>query len=288
MRSLDLDQLRTFVIAADLRSFTAAGDCLNATQSAVSLRIAKLEGQLGRTLLARTPRSVSLTPEGARFLEHARAILDAHDAALSQLTAADVDTGSVLRLAVSDHAVGAGLASVLASLKEALPGQKWEVTVGLSAEMRNLYDAGDADAAIVRQDAVERREGEPLFADQLCWVAAPGSGFASAPQSTGTVPFVAMRGPCGVKAAATQALDTAGLRWRCAFLGGSVQALQAAVKAGLGVGVFGARNVPAGTDILGPREGFPDLPAAEVVMHTRLSGGIRRALSAAFRAAGAS
>ena len=153
MRSLDLDQLRTFVIAADLRSFTAAGDCLNATQSAVSLRIAKLEGQLGRTLLARTPRSVSLTPEGARFLEHARAILDAHDAALSQLTAADVDTGSVLRLAVSDHAVGAGLASVLASLKAALPGQKWEVTVGLSAEMRNLYDAGDADAAIVRQDA---------------------------------------------------------------------------------------------------------------------------------------
>ncbi len=287
MRSLDLDQLRTFVIAADLKSFTAAGDCLNATQSAVSLRIAKLEGQLGRMLLARTPRSVSLTPEGARFLEHARAILEAHDAALSHLTGPDVETRAALRLAVSDHAVGAGLAAALGGLKAALPEQNWEVTVGLSAEMRVLYDAGDADAAIVRQDAAERREGEPLFTDRLCWVTAPGTAFASASSGTGTVPFVAMRGPCGVKAAAIQALDGAGLRWRSAFSGGSVQALQAAVKAGLGVGVFGVRNVPSGTEILGPREGFPELPAAEVVMHTRLSGRVRRALTAAFRAAGA-
>jgi hypothetical protein len=95
-----------------------------------------------------------------------------------------------------------------------------------------------------------------------------------------------MRGLCGVKATATRALDEAGLPWRCAFLGGSVMALQAAVQAGLGVGIFGSRNVPAGAEILGLREGLPALPAGKVVMHTRLSGRVRRALTAAFQSAG--
>jgi hypothetical protein len=94
-----------------------------------------------------------------------------------------------------------------------------------------------------------------------------------------------MRGPCGVKAAATHALDRAGLPWRFAFLGGSVMALQAAVTAGLGVGVFGTRNVPAGTDILGAGEALPALPDGVVVMLTRLTGSIPRALAAAFQAA---
>jgi DNA-binding transcriptional LysR family regulator len=280
MRSLDLDQLRTFVVVAELRSFTAAGDCLNATQSAVSLRIAKLEAQVGRPLLARTPRAVSLTPDGTRFLDHARAILAAHDAALSQLAEPAGAGQAAIRLAVSDHAAGAGLAAALSSLKASLPGQAWDVTVGLSAEMRDLYDGGGADAAIVRQDAAERRSGEPLFDDPLVWAAAPGLDPA------GAVPLVALRGPCGVTAAATGALDAAGRPWRYAFLGGSVLALQAAVRAGLGVGAFGRRHVPAGAGILGDREGLPGLPLARVVMHTRLTGRVRRALTAAFQAAG--
>jgi DNA-binding transcriptional LysR family regulator len=286
MRSLDLDQLRTFVVAADLKSFTAAGDCLNATQSAVSLRIAKLEGQVGRILLARTPRAVSLTPDGARFLAHARGILAAHDAALAQLAGPDLDGRAVLRLAVSDHAAGASLSAALGSLKASLPDTRLEVTVGTSAEMRTLYDAAEADVAIVRQDAAERRDGDPLFADPLCWAAAPGLHTFGASPAAAPVPLVVMRGFCGVKAAATDALDQGGIRWRCTFLGGSVMALQAAVKAALGVGVFGLRNVPRGTDILGAREGLPPLPTGDVVMHTRLSGSVRRAIAAAFQAAG--
>lgn len=284
MRSLDLDQLRTFVVAAELKSFTAAGECLGTTQSAVSLRIAKLEGQVGRPLLARTPRSVSLTPEGARFLDHARAILDAHDGALAHMSRANGEQRAVLRLAVSDHAAGAVLAGTLASLMAALPEFTPEVVVGLSAEMRELYDKGEADAAIVRQDPAGRRDGEPLFEDRLCWAgASPGLRWSSKERG-GPVPLVVMRGPCGVKAVAARALDEAGMRWRCTFLGGSVMALQAAVKAGLGVGVFGAQHVPAGCDLLGEGEGLPRLPMGEVVLLTRLSGGVRRALAAAFRA----
>jgi DNA-binding transcriptional LysR family regulator len=279
MRNLDLDQLRAFAVAAELRSFTAAGECLGATQSAVSLRIAKLEEQLGQRLLARTPRSVSLTPEGTRFLEHARAILSVHDAALAQLTG-DGER-SVLRLAVSDHAAGAHLAGALASLKASLRTVVPEVIVGLSSEMREAYDRGEVDAAIVRQDA-GRRDGELLFADPLVWAAGKACGWAKGQP----VPLVALRGACGVKAAATRALDEAKLSWRFTFLGGSVAALQAAVVAGLGIGVFGTRHVPPDCAVVDDSHGLPALPTSEVVLYTRLPGATRRALTVAFQAAG--
>jgi DNA-binding transcriptional LysR family regulator len=275
MRNLDLDQLRTFTVAAELKSFTAAGTMLGATQSAVSLRIAKLEQQVGQALLARTPRSVSLTPDGARFLDHARAILDAHDTAIACLSG--TEERSVLRLAVSDHAAGARLASALASLKASLPKITPEVVVGLSSEMRDAYDRGEADVAIVRQEA-EHREGTPLFSDPLVWAADPGYRWMPHP----AVQLVALRGACGVKGAAVRALDEADMPWRFAFLGGSVMALQAAVQAGLGVGVFGTRHVPRGCAVLEAGAGLPNLPTGQVVMHTRLSGPTRKALASAF------
>jgi DNA-binding transcriptional LysR family regulator len=278
MRNIDLDQLRTFAVAAELKSFTAAGASLGTTQSAVSLRIAKLEQQVGRALLARTPRSVSLTPDGVRFLGHARAILDAHDTALVELSG--MGERSVLRLAVSDHAAGAHLAGALASIKSSLPMLTPEVVVGSSAEMSDAFARGEADAAIVRCEG-GRREGTPLFADPLVWAAGPGHQWSRAR----VVPLLALRSECGVKSAATSALDEAGISWCFAFLGGSVMALQAAAQAGLGIGVFGTRHVPSGCNVLGDEVGLPKLPAATVVLHTRLTGGTRRALEAAFSSA---
>jgi DNA-binding transcriptional LysR family regulator len=277
MPKLDVDQLRAFTVAADLRSFTAAGVCVGATQSAVSLRIAKLEDSVGRRLMARTPRSVGLTPDGALFLPHARAILAAHDRALAELEG--TDGRSTVRLAVSDHAIGSSLTVALASLAASLPTVAPEVTVGSSAAMRDLYDRGEADAAIVRREGA-RRDGTPLFTDPLVWAKAPALTWRPGE----SVPLVALHGACSVKAVCTRALDAAGLSWRYAFLGGSVLALQAAVEARLGIAALGARQVPAGCV---PCDGdLPALPASDVVLLTRLDGTTRRVLAAAFEAAG--
>lgn len=278
MRNLDLDQIRAFVVASDLRSFTAAGTCLGATQSAISLRIAKLEQAVGRRLLARTPRAVGLTPDGARLLGHARAILAAHDRALAEMDGAQ--ERSTIRLAISDHAVGGHLTAALASLSAALPLLIPEVSVGLSTAMREAYDRGEADAIVIRQES-ERRDGTSLFDDPLTWVGAPTVAW----QPGEPLPLVALNGTCGVKVAATQALDAAGLPWRYAFLGGAVSALQAAVQAGLGIAAFGLRHVPAGCAAID--RDLPPLPTNRVVLHTRLDGATRRILVAAFQAAGA-
>ena len=57
MKSLDVEAVQAFVLAADLQSFTRAAEALDTTQSAVSLKIKRLEDQLGRRLLERTRRT---------------------------------------------------------------------------------------------------------------------------------------------------------------------------------------------------------------------------------------
>jgi DNA-binding transcriptional LysR family regulator len=276
MLDLDMSLLRTFTVVAELKSFTAAGELLGATQSAISLRMAKLEELVGKALLARTSRAVSLTPEGARFLEMARASVAAHDAAISSVKGV---SRTIVRLALSDHAVGAHLGSALLALRASSPSITCDVMVGLSAEMRDLYDQGDADVAIVRQDD-NRHKGVPLYDDPLVWVQGSGCDWTAGME----IPLIALRGPCGVKAATTKALDAARMPWRFSFLGGSVSALQAAVEAGLGLSVVGRRQASA--RVVGVAEGLPELPKDVVVMHTRLVGEVARSIRLAFTKAG--
>src|ERR1043165_1506597 len=99
MRALDLDTVQAFVLVADLASFTRAAEAAGTTQSAVSLKLKKLEQRLGRRLVERTPRLVRLSDDGAAFLDRARDLLAAHDRALGGDAA-----HRRLDIGISDHA----------------------------------------------------------------------------------------------------------------------------------------------------------------------------------------
>src|ERR1700719_1526760 len=71
---VSLDQLRTFIAAADEGSFSAAGRRLRRAQSVVSQILAKLEGQLGVKLFDRSARLPVLTDQGRALLSTARAV----------------------------------------------------------------------------------------------------------------------------------------------------------------------------------------------------------------------
>lgn len=70
-----LESLAAFVAVADQRSFAAAARTLQASPPAMTRAIASLERHLGVTLFHRSTRSVSLTDDGAAFLDRARRIL---------------------------------------------------------------------------------------------------------------------------------------------------------------------------------------------------------------------
>ncbi len=71
---LSLDQIRTFIAAADAGSFSAAGRRLNRAQSVVSQTIASLEAQICVPLFDRAGRYPVLTEQGRQMLGDARAV----------------------------------------------------------------------------------------------------------------------------------------------------------------------------------------------------------------------
>lgn len=70
-----LQAMRVFVRVAERGSFSQAADELDLSRPAASAHVAALEQHLGARLLHRTTRQVTLTAEGAEFLERARRIL---------------------------------------------------------------------------------------------------------------------------------------------------------------------------------------------------------------------
>ena len=82
---MDLDTIRTFVVAADAGQFQQAAAELAITQQAVSKRIAALERDLGVRLFTRTARGAGLTIDGQAFLPHARELLRVADRAAASV-----------------------------------------------------------------------------------------------------------------------------------------------------------------------------------------------------------
>jgi DNA-binding transcriptional LysR family regulator len=77
---VSMDQLRTFIAAADEGSFSAAGRKLRRAQSVVSQTLANLEGQLRTPLFDRSGRYPKLTEQGKALLSEARTVVHGMDA----------------------------------------------------------------------------------------------------------------------------------------------------------------------------------------------------------------
>lgn len=83
---MDIDLLKTFLELHRTRHFRRTADNMHLTQAAISSRIAKLEKELGVKLFDRSSRDIQCTPEGKRFVHHARKQLAAWDIARQDIS----------------------------------------------------------------------------------------------------------------------------------------------------------------------------------------------------------
>ncbi|HXW29344.1 MAG TPA: LysR family transcriptional regulator [Xanthobacteraceae bacterium] len=263
MRALDIEAVQAFLLVADMKSFTRAAEALDTTQSAVSLKIKRLEDGLGQRLLERTPRQVRLSAEGTSFLGPARALVAAHQGALDSFTV----TPRRLVVGISDHLVGAELPIVLKRMNGMEPSLVVEMRVAASRDVLDDFDRGVLDAAIVLWHDDRRRDGEVLLEEGFGWMAAPD--FEHRPGER--LRLATQSAPCSVRSMAIAALDQSAIAWTEVFVGGGVATIGAAVSAGLAVAALARRVAPPGTIDVGPRLGLPKLPARDVMLHARLS-----------------
>src|SRR5882672_11221235 len=82
----NLGSMRAFVQAAEARSFTVAGRQLGVSSSAIGKAVVRMEERLGVRLFHRSTRSITLTVEGALFLERCRRIFSEIQAAELELS----------------------------------------------------------------------------------------------------------------------------------------------------------------------------------------------------------
>jgi DNA-binding transcriptional LysR family regulator len=262
LRPLDLEAVQAFVLVADFHSFTRAAEALGTSQSAVSLKLKRLEAQLGRRLIERTPRRVRLSADGATFLDGARDMLGAQERALAGLAGEE----RRLVLGISEHVGGIEMPALLARLASYDPALVIELRMGLSHQLRDEFERGRLDAAIIRRES-DRRDGEVLFADPLGWFAI--SDFRH--RAGEPLRLASLAAPCGVRVLAIRALDDAGIPWREVFVGGGVAAVGAAVMAGLGIAALARRVAPAGAVDVTEALSLPSLPTSEVVLYSSVT-----------------
>ena len=142
-----MDSLNGFVVfvqVAETRSFVAAGRLLGVSASAVGKCVARLEEKLGVRLFHRSTRSVTLTAEGALFLERSRRILAEIEAAQQELSQASSAPRG--RLRVSLPMVSSLVLPVLGEFMRAYP----EIELDLDFTDRRVDVIEEGFDAVVR------------------------------------------------------------------------------------------------------------------------------------------
>ncbi|MFD8481331.1 LysR family transcriptional regulator [Kitasatospora sp. NPDC059673] len=146
---MDMAWLEVFRTAARLGSFTAAGEQLGFTQSAISRQISTLEAEFGVPLFDRLARGVRLTEHGQALLPHAEAMLGRLDGTRRELAALTQLAAGHLRLGAFDSANAALVPAALAAFRAAHPGIALTLTEGLSVQLLELLAEGAIDLAVV-------------------------------------------------------------------------------------------------------------------------------------------
>lgn len=169
MRLPSLKFLKTFQVAAKLKSFKAAAEELYITPSAVSHQIKSLEEQLGVALFERGVRTLALTDAGSHYLEHISDVFSKLESVTEQLK---VRYGrSIIRLNVPPFFANELLLPRLASFSQAREETDIRIETTFSAPKTH---PPEADLSIVVGSGPwEGLTVHPLFAQRFIAACSP-------------------------------------------------------------------------------------------------------------------
>lgn len=258
MESLDMDGLRAFVAIVDSMSFSRAGETIGRSQSAISLRLRRLELSLGVSLLVRRQgRIIELTAEGHKLLGYARQIIGLNDAALRDIS--ERQSASRVRLGLPADFLDMGFDEALAHIRPLVGEITVEIETDVSDRLRSRCESGDLDLAFYKQAAPDG-VGSTLMNLKMAWAAAP----SFAPRDEG-LPLVCFPEGCVYRRSMLTALRDAGIAHQAVFTTPSMDSLRRAVGAGVGVTAL-PTTLLRRDNALNPLEGLPRLDDVQLAM----------------------
>ena len=262
--NLNMDVLRTFVIGLELGSFSKAAQRLGRSQSAISTQLRRLEEQVGKPLLKKSGRGLTLTTAGESLFSYAKRILELNDEVIDGLRDGEVE--GWVRLGIPQDFAEGWLTSVLGRFARAHPRVRVEVRAEQNVLLRERLRDGELDLALAWGGSDDVVHVDRLADLPMVWIGRPDWAGIKALGSE-PMPLVAFEPPCAFRSAGIDALDTAGISWRLAFTSPSLAGLWAATRAGLGVTLRTSIGLPGSLRVLKPRtSGLPTLPKVPLTL----------------------
>jgi DNA-binding transcriptional LysR family regulator len=168
MRSLSLDQLRTFVEVVERGSFTAAALHLNLTQPAVTHQVQELERRFKVALVERLGKRAYLTQAGEKLIDHARHLLE--EDARTNIAMRKFDDGWLgqVRIGTSMTVLMYLLPAILRELKTEHPQIEINLKAGLTKTTLEMLKTNALDLGLCALPIEDPAfETVPLFTDEL-------------------------------------------------------------------------------------------------------------------------
>ncbi len=265
MRNVNLptDLLRAFVTVIEVKSYTRAADLLNRSQPAVSLQIKRLEDLVGYKLIRQKGRSMIVSEKGEALAMHARQILRLNDLAMGLFER--YDTSDQLRIGLP---LDYGVRLLQRKLTELIRENK-NLNIIVQCDLStNLHDALLRDELDIIVALYQKGDPQYLvrhWSEQPFWV---GSDNAR-PGAHGDLPLVAHPPGCVYRQRMTDGLRSVRRGWNVVFSSPAIEAVQQAVRDGLGFSCLTSPTSQEGLRRIDPGEGLPPLEPLHIGLFYR-------------------
>lgn len=167
-RPMEFRQLEYFTMISKLENFTRAAEILHVSQPSVTKAIKNLEAELKVTLIDRSQKHVTLTPEGKAFLLHAEKILSDMDETIKDMERFQNSSQGTIRLGIPPMVEAYLFPDIFTSFKQRYPNIELDVVeYGYSLEIRQSLDEGRLDLGILLGEHLSLDQSILIMQDRL-------------------------------------------------------------------------------------------------------------------------
>ncbi len=145
---MDSETLKNFLVVAREGNITRAAQFIHITQPTLSRQLQNLEREMGRPLLSRGKRHISLTPEGVLFCKRAGEILELFRKTRSEVQSS-AEFGGDIYFGAGETDVIRRIAQVASQFAQIHPGVRYHVRSGDADAVREMLEKGLVDFGLV-------------------------------------------------------------------------------------------------------------------------------------------
>lgn len=149
---MELRVLEYFLAVAREQSISAAALSLHLTQPTLSRQLKELEEELGKPLMIRGPRKITLTEEGMQLRKRAEEILDLVSRTEKEIMQNDEAVSGDLYIGTGETDGVRQIAQTVKQLQERYPGIRFHVVSGDAVDVCERLDRGLVDFGILLGD----------------------------------------------------------------------------------------------------------------------------------------